>query len=123
MDVGPGRLVMVEAVARVGRAAGRPVDALHSETGSSARVFHVRRWIESVEDIRRIFDPVNATRQQALNEAGTAMSSRTHALDLRGEPETADCLSQAFRWRRKYTASSAQRIPGVDTSARHKKST
>jgi MscS family membrane protein len=58
----------------------RPVDALYVEMGDSTMIFRVRWWIESYEDTRLIYDRVNTSLQQALDEAG--IESPYHTFDI-----------------------------------------
>lgn len=68
-DIEKARNVMVNAVERVeGVLKDRPVEALFLEFGDSALIFRVRWWLDSYVDTRRMFDRVNTSLYQALEE-------------------------------------------------------
>lgn len=70
-DIELARKVMIEAAGGVeGIRTEDPIEALFLEMGDSALIFHLRVWIESYVDTRRIVDRVNSAVYQALNEAG-----------------------------------------------------
>ena len=70
-DIETACQIIVDTVRQVeGVLPDKPVDALYVEMGDSAMVFRVRWWIESYEDIRRVFDKVHRALQRALDEAG-----------------------------------------------------
>ena len=60
-----------------------PIEVLYAEMGDSAMVIHVRWWIESYVDTRRMLDRVHRTLQKALDAAGIEMPYPTQNVNVR----------------------------------------
>jgi len=83
-DIEYARRVLVETVEKVpGILEDKPVEALYLEMAPSAMMFRVRWWIESYEDLRRIFDRVNTALQHALDQAGIESPFPTQDLNVK----------------------------------------
>jgi small-conductance mechanosensitive channel len=85
-DIEKARNVMVQAVESVeGVLKDKPVEALFLEFGDSAMIFRVRWWLESYVDTRRMFDRVNTSLYQALDEANIDMPFNQLDVNLKKE--------------------------------------
>jgi small-conductance mechanosensitive channel len=74
-DVELARETIISAVRGVdGVLPHRRVEALFLRFGDNALVFRVRWWLESYYDARRMFDKVNSSIYEALNEAVISIS-------------------------------------------------
>jgi small-conductance mechanosensitive channel len=83
-DVIRVRRVIQDAVRAVdGVLADRPVEVLFLQFGDSARVMHVRWWVESIRRERRVRDQVNIAIEHALDEAGIDIPLTTYDLNLK----------------------------------------
>lgn len=60
----------------------KPVEALYDEMGGTGMVFRIRWWIESYIDMRRMFDRVNTSLQQAFDEAGLGIPNPAYDIHL-----------------------------------------
>jgi small-conductance mechanosensitive channel len=96
-DIEKARRIIIDTVRQVpGVRPERPVDALYHEMGDSAMIFRVRWWIESYEDLRRIYDRVHTALQRALDAGGIDMPFPTETVNLRVEREISDELPGPF---------------------------
>jgi small-conductance mechanosensitive channel len=85
-DFGRVRRVIQDAVRAVdGVLADRPVEALYLQFGDSARVMHVRWWVESIRLERRVRDQVNVAIERALDEAAIDIPFTRYDLNLKTE--------------------------------------
>ena len=85
-DIEKARNVMVKTVESVeGVLKDKPVEALFLEFGDSAMIFRVRWWLDSYVDTRRMFDRVNTSLYQALDEANIDMPFNQLDVNLKKE--------------------------------------
>jgi small-conductance mechanosensitive channel len=86
-DIEMARRIIIDAMGQVeGVLPDRPVDALYVEMGDSAMVFRVRWWIESYEDMRRMFDKVHTALQHAFDEERLESPYPTQSVNVRIGP-------------------------------------
>jgi MscS family membrane protein len=93
-DIEYARRVLIETVRDVpGILEDRPVEALYLEMAPMAMMFRVRWWIESYEDLRRIFDRVNTALQISMDQAGLKSPFPTQDLNVRIDTGSDDAPS------------------------------
>jgi MscS family membrane protein len=90
-DIEQVRRILVDTVSQVeGVLPDKPVEALFLEFGDSALIFRVRWWLDSYVDTRRMFDRVNTSMYNALNEAGIDIPFPQQVVHLKSLKEFAD---------------------------------
>ena len=92
------RRLIVDTVRSVeGVAAGKPIDALYIEMGSSGITFRVRWWIENYSELRRNLDQVHTALQAAFDRAGIPFASATQSVKLQADLETVRRVASTFK--------------------------
>jgi len=89
------RKVIKDAVCGVKRVlSDKPVDIVFLKFGDSARLVHVRRWINNHINENPILEKVNAALEIALDEAGIDMPFDTYNLNVKIQDEKPDQVMQ-----------------------------
>lgn len=96
-DIEKARQLIIETVQNIeGVLKDKPVDALYLKMGDNAMIFHIRWWIESYIDTRRMFDKVNTALQKCFDENGIISPYPTQNINFNIDLENTKRLSSAF---------------------------
>jgi small-conductance mechanosensitive channel len=99
-DLEDARRLIVDTVRSVdGVDAGRPIDALYIEMGSSGITFRVRWWIENYSVRSRNLDQVLTALQATFDRAGIPFASTTQSMKLQTDLETVRRVAATFKGR------------------------
>jgi small-conductance mechanosensitive channel len=82
-----------------GVAAGKPIDALYIEMGSSGVTFRVRWWIENYAARSPNLDQVLTALQAAFTRAGIPFASTTQSVKLQADLDTVRRVASTFKGR------------------------
>jgi small-conductance mechanosensitive channel len=99
-DLETARRLIVDTVRSVeGVAAGKPIDALYIEMGSSGVTFRVRWWIENYAARSPNLDQVLTALQATFARAGIPFASTTQSVKLQADLETVRRVASTFKGR------------------------
>ena len=99
-DLEAARRLIVDTVRSVlGVTAGRPVDALYIDIGSSGITFRVRWWIGNYSELRHNLDQVLTALQAAFDQAGIPFASTTQNVKLQADLATVRRVAATFKGR------------------------
>jgi small-conductance mechanosensitive channel len=99
-DLETARRLIIDTVRSVeGVAAGKPIDALYIEMGSSGVTFRVRWWIENYAARSPNLDQVLTALQAAFTRAGIPFASTTQSVKLQADLDTVRRVASTFKGR------------------------